>query len=223
MTTVILLRHAHSTANEIGVLAGRTPGVLLSKKGVAQAINLKNRLGGLEFKDIRMSPLERCEATIKPWANERNISRSLITFDEDLSEVDYGQWTGKKLSTLALRKEWRVVQKNPSQMIFPGGESLSQVQLRAERALMRSVKRAGKAFSLIVSHGDVIKSIIASALQLDLDKFQKIVIDPSSISILDFNKSGFRLLHLNDQHTNFEYLNKSSRSMKTLVGGGAGH
>lgn len=223
MTTVILLRHAHSTANEKGVLAGRTPGVLLSKKGVAQAINLKNRLGGLEFKDIRMSPLERCEATINPWANERNISSSLITFDEDLSEVDYGQWTGKKLSTLALRKEWRVVQKNPSQMIFPGGESLSQVQLRAERALMRSVKRAGKAFSLIVSHGDVIKSIIASALQLDLDKFQKIVIDPASISILDFNKSGFRLLHLNDLHTNFEYLNKSSRSMKTLVGGGAGH
>ena len=222
MTTVILVRHAHSVANEKGVLAGRTPGVQLSKKGFDQAINLKDRLGQLNFKDIRISPLERCAQTIKPWVTERKIADSLITLDDDISEVDYGQWTGKKLSVLALHKEWRVVQNTPSKMIFPDGESLAEVQLRAERALMKSVKRAGKGISLIVSHGDVIKSIIATALQLELDKFQKIVIDPASISILDFSKSGFRLLHLNDQQTNFEYLNKSTRPTKTLIGGGAG-
>jgi probable phosphomutase (TIGR03848 family) len=222
VTTVILVRHAHSVANEKGVLAGRTPGVQLSKKGIDQAINLKNRLGELKFKDIRISPLERCGATIKPWITEHQIAPSSITLDDDLSEVDYGHWTGKKLSMLSLRRDWRVVQNNPSQMIFPDGESLLQVQERAERALMRSVKQSGNGISLLVSHGDVIKSLIATALQLDLNKFQKIVIDPASISVLDFSKSGFRLLHLNDQYTNFGYLNKSNRPTKTLIGGGAG-
>jgi broad specificity phosphatase PhoE len=75
---------------------------------------------------------------------------------------------------------------------------------------------------LIVSHGDVIKSLIATALDLHLDKFQKIVIDPASISVLDFNKGSFRLLHLNDLTTNFEYLSQKKRSSKTLVGGGSG-
>jgi len=121
-----------------------------------------------------------------------------------------------------LKKEWRVVQKTPSQMIFPGGESLLNVQIRATKALMRSIKARGSGVSIIVSHGDVIKSIIASALQLELDKFQKIVIDPASISVLQCNKDDFRLLHLNDSATNFEYLSKVSRSSKAHIGGGAG-
>ena len=222
MTTVILIRHAHSVANEKGILAGRASGIALSQKGLVQAAQLKDRLGNLSFREIRMSPLERCEATLQPWMQSRELSRKLITFDNDLSEVDYGKWTGKKLSVLALKKEWRVVQNSPSAMIFPEGESLANAQKRAERALMKSIKRTGNGIALLVSHGDVIKSIIATTLGLDLDKFQKIVIDPASISVLDYNKNSFRLLHLNDLSSNFEFLAKSKRNTKTLVGGGSG-
>jgi probable phosphomutase (TIGR03848 family) len=222
VTTVILIRHAHSVANDKGVLAGRAPGITLSKKGFSQAQDLKNRLGNLKIREIRISPLERCHLTMQPWLDEQIITASKIVVDPDISEVDYGTWTGKKLSTLALKKEWRVVQKTPSKMIFPDGESLLDVQTRATRALMKSVKQRGNGVSIIVSHGDVIKSIIASALDLELDKFQKIVIDPASISVLQFNKNDFRLLHLNDSASSFEYLSNESRSIKAQVGGGAG-
>jgi probable phosphoglycerate mutase len=222
VTTVILIRHAHSVANEKGILAGRASGIALSQKGLVQAAQLKDRLGNLSFREIRMSPLERCEATLQPWMQSRELSQKLITFDNDLSEVDYGKWTGKKLSVLALKKEWRVVQNSPSAMIFPEGESLANAQKRAERALMKSIKRTGNGIALLVSHGDIIKSIIATTLGLDLDKFQKIVIDPASISVLDYNKNSFRLLHLNDLSSNFEFLAKSKRNTKTLVGGGSG-
>ena len=222
MTTVILIRHAHSVANEKGVLAGQTPGIGLSRKGLEQAQELRNRLGNLKCKDIRISPLERCALTLEPWLESQNSLRKLVVVDSDVSEVDYGKWTGKKLSGLALKKEWRVVQRTPSKMVFPEGESLIDVQNRAEKALLRSVKRAGNGVALIVSHGDVIKSIIASALKLDLDNFQKIVIDPASISVLDFNSKEFRLLQLNNLSTNFDYLSKKPRSAKTLVGGGSG-
>jgi probable phosphomutase (TIGR03848 family) len=222
VTTVILIRHAHSVANEKGVLAGRSPGVVLSKLGKRQAIDLKKRLGDMKFKSISVSPLERCLATIQPWINATGVAHKNIDFDEGLSEVDYGSWTGKKLSALSLKKEWRVVQRTPSQMVFPGGEALLAVQRRAKKSLMNSIKKAGNGSVLIVSHGDVIKSLIASALELELDKFQKIVIDPASISVLDYNKGSFRLLHINDSSTSFDYLTKSKRSKNTLVGGGSG-
>ena len=223
MTTVILLRHAHSVANEKGILAGRASGVSLSTKGKEQAELLTSRLGNARFKDIRISPLERCLATLEPWLQSQDTSvRKKILFDPNVSEVDYGDWTGKKLLALSLRKEWRVVQNTPSEMKFPKGEGLLQMQQRAEKALHQSIKKTGTGVSLIVSHGDVIKSLIATALDLHLDKFQKIVIDPASISVLDFDKGSFRLLHLNDLTTNFEYLSQKKRSSKTLVGGGSG-
>jgi probable phosphomutase (TIGR03848 family) len=223
VTTVILLRHAHSVANEKGILAGRASGVSLSTKGKEQAELLTSRLGNARFKDIRISPLERCLATLEPWLQSQDTSvRKKILFDPNVSEVDYGDWTGKKLLALSLRKEWRVVQNTPSEMKFPKGEGLLQMQQRAEKALRQSIKKTGTGVSLIVSHGDVIKSLIATALDLHLDKFQKIVIDPASISVLDFNKGSFRLLHLNDLTTNFEYLSQKKRSSKTLVGGGSG-
>lgn len=223
MTTVILLRHAHSVANEKGILAGRASGVSLSTKGKEQAELLTSRLGSAQFRDIRISPLERCLATLEPWLQSQDTSvRKKILFDPNVTEVDYGDWTGKKLLALSLRKEWRVVQNTPSEMKFPKGESLLQMQQRAEKALRQSIKKTGTGVSLIVSHGDVIKSLIATALDLHLDKFQKIVIDPASISVLDFSKGSFRLLHLNDLTTNFEYLSQKKRSGKTLLGGGSG-
>ena len=223
MTTVILIRHAHSVANEKGILAGRSSGVVLSKLGKRQAIDLKKRLGDMKFKSISVSPLERCFATIQPWIKATGVSDKNIDFDEGLSEVDYGSWTGKKLSALSLKKEWRIVQRTPSLMVFPDGEALIAVQRRAKKSLMNAIKKAGNGSVLIVSHGDVIKSLIASALELELDKFQKIVIDPASISVLDYNKGSFRLLHINDSSTRFDYLTKSNRSKNTLVGGGSGH
>jgi probable phosphomutase (TIGR03848 family) len=222
MTTVILLRHAHSIANEKGVLAGRASGIALSKKGLIQAKDLTSRLGNLKFKSIRISPMERCLLTLEPWLKEQKLAERDFVLDKGLTEVDYGDWTGKKLSLLALKKEWKIVQRTPSKMVFPDGESLLQVQKRANESLMKAVKEAQGGAALIVSHGDVIKSIIANCLDLKLDKFQKIVIDPASISVLDYSNKNFRLLHLNDSSTNFDFLSKKSRSMKTLVGGGSG-
>jgi len=219
---VILLRHAHSIANEKGVLAGRASGVTLSKKGHDQAKELKSRLGNLKFKSIRISPLERCLLTLEPWLNDQKLTQSDFLLDTGLTEVDYGDWTGKKLSSLSLKKEWRIVQKTPSKMVFPQGESLVDVQKRAQKSLMKAVKETQGGVALIVSHGDVIKSLIANCLDLELDKFQKIVVDPASISVLQYGKNSFSLLHLNDSSTNFDFLSKKSRSMKTLVGGGSG-
>lgn len=228
MTRILLLRHAHSVANEKGILAGRTPGVALSEKGAKQSKELVERLQSLKFSRIHISPMERCAETIAPlmtyFSKSTRVNFAIET-DPDLVEVDYGKWTGKKLSVLAKDKSWKIVQDTPSAMYFPEGEGLLEVQTRAMRALNRISKTPGKDVKLIVSHGDVIKSIVASVLGTHLDNFQKITIDPASITILDYNGKDYRVLTLNNTSqpiTNFLVKPQQQKNFKALLGGGSG-
>ena len=228
MTRIVLLRHAHSTANAKAILAGRTPGVNLSERGEKQAIEVAERLTGVEFSLIRMSPMERCAQTVQPLIDSfpKARSRTLkIEIEEDLVEVDYGKWTGRRLAVLSKERTWKTVQNTPSAMYFPGGEGLLDVQARAMRALSAAAATNGKTPKLLVSHGDVIKAIVASVLGTHLDHFQKIVIDPASITVLDFNGVDYRVITLNNTSSpiaSFLSESKSKKSLTALVGGGSG-
>ena len=221
MTLVILVRHAHSTANAEKILAGRAKGIHLTSVGRRQAQKLSRRLGDIEIKTLRSSPLIRCEETITPWINSRENSPTL-RFDEDLAEVDYGMWTGRKLRALSKEPLWRTIQANPSRVTFPKGESMRNMQNRALNAVERALKSRGKGAILLVSHGDVLKSIVAGALNLHLDEFQRIVIDPASISILDYSGDRSRVLLLNDSHSRLQIPSLHGRGAQPLLGGGSG-
>jgi probable phosphomutase (TIGR03848 family) len=227
MTRILLIRHAHSVANDRGILAGRAAGVVLTEHGSSQAIDLAERLKGVAISKIYISPLERCHLTINPLLKKIPVKlRPKIEITEDLSEVDYGKWTGKKLSSLYREKLWKVVQSRPSAMYFPDGEGLANVQVRAMRAVHSAA--AGTGLQIIVSHGDVIKSIVAAVLGTHLDNFQKIVIDPASITVLDFDGTDFRVLTLNNTATpiaDFAKIAKidgKKRATRALLGGGSG-
>ena len=224
MTLVFLIRHAHSTANGSGILAGRTEGVRLSPAGRKQAKELAKRLGELPIKSLRSSPLQRCEETITPWL--RKISqinpRLSLEVDPELSEVDYGDWTGRKLRSLSKELLWKTVQEKPSKVTFPHGESMRSMQLRAMRAVQRGLEKRGRGHVILLSHGDVLKSIVASALNMHLDEFQRIVIDPASISIIDFSSAKPRLILLNDSRSRLNPELFRNHSKRILVGGGAG-
>ena len=222
---VVLIRHAHSEANAKGVLSGRIPGVHLSPKGVQQAEGLIARLGALKIATLRISPLERCAETINPWWNAigKTINRGVeVAEDPNLIEVDYGKWSGKKLSQLLRHAMWKTVQNNPSAMYFPSGESLASMQVRAMKSVHDALNVRRKGAAILVSHGDVIKSIVASSLGMHLDDFQRIVIDPASITILDFSQSKPRLTLMNDSHEELETLIKSPFRKGPLLGGGGG-
>jgi probable phosphomutase (TIGR03848 family) len=224
MTLVLLIRHAHSVANGSGILAGRTEGIGLSASGKKQARELARRLGTIPIKSFRSSPLERCEETISPWLKKlsETYPRLALQIDDDLSEVDYGEWTGQKLRSLSKEALWKKVQDEPSRVTFPKGESLMAMQARAMRAVQSGLDKRGKGHVVLVSHGDVLKSIIASALNLHLDDFQRIVIDPASVSILDYSSTKPRLILMNDSHSRLGQEFFAGRGRRVLVGGGAG-
>ena len=189
VSVIVLLRHAHSSANDSGLLTGRLPGVSLSKGGFVQANELVERIGRAKVNQLHLSPIERCQLTIDPWLRSK-YSSSLESFeiDESLTEIDFGSWSGRKLSTLRRDPLWKVVQHNPSKMKFPQGESFRSAQKRAFLGVQEIAARRGSKVHLLVSHSDTIKLILAKALDINLDSFQKIRIDQASFSILDISK-----------------------------------
>lgn len=219
MARIVLLRHAHSVANEKNILAGRTPGINLSKKGSAQAHNLIKRLGPINFEQIAISPMERCHQTIAPWLKTCTKIPKIVT-DADLSEVDYGTWSGKSLASLRRKSLWKIVADHPSQMVFPEGESLLAMQERALRGFYRLNEVQGKRPRLLVSHGDVIKSLVAHCLGMHLDHFQKLMIEPASLTIIDTQDGVSQLVRFNDVEG---FLLKDSSSADAALGGSTGN
>jgi len=219
MARIVLLRHAHSVANEKNLLAGRTAGISLSKTGKEQAKDLISRLGTIQFDEVAISPLQRCRETIDPWLASTG-AKSRIVVDESVSEVDYGSWSGKTLSSLRRKAQWKIVQDFPSQMTFPEGESLLEMQGRALSGFYRLNAVKGKGPRLLVSHGDVIKSIVAHCLGMHLDQFQRLVIEPASLTIIDTDSGTSRLVRFNDAKG---FLSSEKSTNQSALGGSTGN
>jgi probable phosphomutase (TIGR03848 family) len=182
--TLILIRHGRSTANGAGVLAGRSPGVDLDETGAEQARGLVARMSGARVARLVSSPMLRCRRTAEPLAAALGLP---VHLDERIAEVDYGAWTGRALKDLAQEPLWRTVQSHPSAAVFPDGESLAEVSSRAVAAAREHAAAAGDdGAAVLCSHGDVIKSILADALGIHLDGFQRIVVAPASISVIRY-------------------------------------
>lgn len=201
--TVIVLRHGRSTSNTAGILAGRSEGVDLDERGREQAVGLIDRIGDLPIRALVTSPLLRCRRTVEPLA-ESLCLEPLV--DDRLAEVDYGDWTGRKISELAGEALWGVVQSHPSAAVFPGGEGLAQVQARAVATVREHDRRlalelggedAADVLWLACTHGDVIKAVVADAYGMHLDGFQRITADPGSVSVIRYTQMRPFVLHVN--------------------------
>jgi len=197
--TLILLRHGRSTANNAGVLAGRTHGVDLDDAGRSQAADVVARLSGARIARVVSSPMVRCRHTAQPLADARGLP---LQVDERIAEVDYGTWTGRRLAELADEPLWRTVQLHPAAAVFPGGEALAAVAVRAVAAAREHAERSGDdGAAVLCSHGDVIKAILADALGLHLDSFQRLVVSPASLSVVRYTPLRTFVERFNDTGT----------------------
>ena len=239
MATVILVRHGRTTANASGTLAGRLPGIRLDEHGLEQAARTGERLAVVPLTGVVTSPLERCRQTAEEIL-ARQAAEPARRTDKGLSECDYGDWQGRPLKELAKEPLWKVVQAQPSAAVFPGGESMQAMQARAVAAIRRhdarvEAEHGPAAVWAAVSHGDVIKSVLADALGMHLDLFQRLQVDPASVSIVRYTSSRPFVLATNTHAGDLSWLVPPKRSRRrrpaadrpedpsdAVVGGGAG-
>jgi len=227
MPTVLLIRHGRTSANAGGVLAGWTPGVDLDETGREQAAALGRRLAEVPLAKVISSPLERTVQTAAIMLETRQVE---IELDDRLGECRYGDWTGGSLKTRAKQPLWKTVQAHPSAVVFPGpdGESMAGMQHRAVTAVREWNAAVGDTgIYAVVSHGDVIKAILADALGLHLDQFQRIRVDPCSVSVVDYTPLRPFVERMNDTGGSLAALRppkrrRRRRSSDAEVGGGAG-
>jgi probable phosphoglycerate mutase len=195
MPIVLLIRHGENEYVKKGRLAGRKPGVHLNEKGRSQAENLANALAKTKIKAIYSSPLERTMEPAQPIAEAQGLE---VIERERLLKVNYGKWQDKTLKQLAGRKLWKIVQNHPSQARFPEGESFADAQHRiiTEIETLCSMHNLRDVFAC-VCHSDMIKLAIAYYLGTPLDLFQRIIVQPGSVSTLHIAKGGIRLINAN--------------------------
>jgi probable phosphomutase (TIGR03848 family) len=228
MATVLLVRHGRTTANATGLLAGRTAGVALDAVGRQQAARTADRIAAVPLAAVVSSPLERCRQTSRALL-ERQPGTPETRIERAITECDYGDWQGRKLADLAKEPLWRTVQANPSAVVFPGGESMQGMQSRAVAAVRRidaevEAAHGPNAVWVAVSHGDVIKSVLADALGMHLDLFQRIAVGPASVSIVRYGEHRPEVVASNTESGDLAWLAAApAPSGDAAVGGGAGH
>ena len=194
----------------------------LGEDVLEQAAAVATRLAPVRLAAVVSSPLERTVQTAEAIASRQQRSLD-VELDERLGECRYGEWTNQRLADLSKLPLWKTVQEQPSAVTFPDGESLPAMQARAIGAVHDWNQQLGdRAAYVLVSHGDVIKSIVADALGMHLDQFQRIVIDPASVSVIRYGKRTAQVVHVNDRGSDLSTLGRSRRRVRADVGGGSG-
>ncbi len=193
-TTVLMIRHGQ-TPTTGRVLPGRAPGLHLSEVGREQAAGVADRLANLPIAALFTSPLERARETAAPTTERLGLA---ATPDDGLLECDFGDWTGRTLSSLSRLKAWRTVQQTPSTFRFPGGESFAEAQSRVVDAVERL--RHPEDTIACFSHADPIKLLLTHCLGAPLDHLQRLHVDTGSISVIEWPNIGPPLVRAVNTH-----------------------
>jgi broad specificity phosphatase PhoE len=193
-TTFYLVRHA-AHDNVGGFLAGRTPGIRLGEAGRAQAARLGQRMASEQFDAIYASPRERTQQTAQAIAAARQLP---VHTAQELDEVDFGAWSGKTFDVLNADPAWRQWNTIRSLSRTAGGESMLDVQRRALGLLERLGRDHDGARLVLVSHADIIKTVVSHVLGLPVDAWPRFDIGPASISTIVVGDWGAKLWTLNE-------------------------
>jgi probable phosphomutase (TIGR03848 family) len=194
---LLLIRHGLTDATGRR-LVGWAPGVHLSERGRAQALELAERLAPVPLAAIYSSPLERCLETAAPVAADRGLA---VWPADDLGEVRFGDWTGRPIGQLSRTRLWRTIQQVPSGARFPGGESFLEAQDRAAREVERIAAAHPRSVVALFSHADVIKLLVAHFAGIHVDHFQRLVVSPASVTAIAHGGGAPRVLRVNDTGT----------------------
>ena len=195
MTILHLLRHGeHGLLGR--VLAGRTPGVAMTERGRAEIAAVAERLAKEKVAAIYASPLQRTRESAEIVAERLGLP---IAFRDDLIELDFGEWTGATFDSIRADPRWQAWSAQRSLSRIPGGESMREVQQRAVEAVLDISERHLGETVVLVSHGDVIRSLLLFALGMPLDFYNRVDVMQGSLSTIQIEPDRIRVIRISER------------------------
>lgn len=192
--SVLFLRHGETEWNRRGRVMGHLP-VPLNATGVAQCEAVLPLLRVAGIRRLVASPLARAQETAEIVARDLGLE---ITTDSGLSEVNFGAWAGRWYEELVECPDYQRYRENPVTNPPPDGETLLTVQQRGLAAVHRALVAAdGASPILLVSHGDLIRSVLCHFLGADLARYRRLRLDNCSLSWAEIRGGRFRIRFVN--------------------------
>ena len=171
-------------------LWGRTPGVSLTREGRAQAQVLARGLAGTPVDEIRTSPQPRAVQT----SHILSIATGApVTIDAALDEFDFGAWTGRSFRALAKDAGWLAYNQSRAASGAPGGESVAAFAARVRGVLEAAAASQARTLCL-VTHAEVIRTMLLICLGEDLDQWSRVDVPPASLSVLELTGRGLTIV-----------------------------
>jgi broad specificity phosphatase PhoE len=193
-STFVLIRHGESE----GIyerLAGRSAGFGLSVAGLEQAhLTGEHVARKLKIRCIYSSPRQRARETAAILARHCGCE---VDVNDAFDECEYGDWTGRKFSDLDQFEEWRTFNAFRSAVAAPGGESVRDVQYRAVTEILRIRAALDGQATAVVTHADVIRSIVTYFAGVPLDLLLRFTIDPASVTVIELAENQCRIQCVN--------------------------
>jgi len=195
-TTVLIVRHGQTESNTTGFYVGRSDEEL-TKTGYKQVRRLSHRLAGWPIAEVYTSPLRRTYATAAILAEPHELQPRVL---DNLIEIDLGDWQGLYMSEISQRwpELWQQWRTDPSEVIIPNGESLTEVAERVIPAVHRIVETNRGKEVIIVVHEIIAKVIVQHVLGAPNSIYRRFEINNTSLTVIQFTDNKSQLIGLND-------------------------
>ena len=193
-TTILFVRHVpHEHQDKVHV--SRTEGVKLAKDAPKRLARLADRLRREKLAAVYASPVSRAIETAMA-ATERR--REEVRVLDDLTETEFGEWTGKTVEEVHRDPRHGVWNRVRSLARPPGGETMLEVQARMVHGIEALRRDHPDQTVAVFSHGDPIKCAILYLLGMPLDFYDRIDVDPGSITTTMVGDWGAKVHRLNE-------------------------
>ena len=193
MALILLVRHGQTDENVSGRISGQGPAPL-NGRGQEQARLAGQVLAPLNVTRLISSPVVRAQQTAMILDEYLRLG---IEEEPDLREVGYGDWEGQTFQAIRSSPAFHLALNDPINAIFPNGESLVSVQQRSVRVVEIIRQGAAKDVVVLVSHGDVIRMLVAHYLGITFNDYRRITIDNGAISVIELFENWIRVKAIN--------------------------
>ncbi|MEK3886654.1 histidine phosphatase family protein [Bacillus sp. FSL K6-3431] len=193
MLTLYITRHGETEWNIQKRMQGWGDSQL-TENGIRNAVCLGKRLNEIDLDAIYLSPSKRTRLTAELICKDRNIP---IIFDENLKEIDIGDWEGKTQSYIEENypNEYHSFWNTPHLYTSLNGENFIDLQGRVLKSLNAIREKNTSGNVLIVTHSVVIKMLLAFFKNSPLEKlWEPPFIYDTSLTVVELREQDNRIV-----------------------------